>query len=173
MKTTKRPVALMTAAQLLCALAIPLTLFFFLTPSAMLYTYYQKSYMLPDGAGLESPLLSGLYCLRDLSVGLCLFCAELEAIGIFGRSKKASAFSEKNMAALGRISMAIGFAGVLTLLFGDLLIPYLLSGLPAVSPVVERLLMPFLLLGIALMVRAVQLLVRRALTLQEETDLTV
>ena len=62
---------------------------------------------------------------------------------------------------------------MLTLLFGDSLVPFLLTGLPAISPVVERLLLPFMLLVIALMVRAVQILMRRTLDMQTEIDLTV
>ena len=47
------------------------------------------------------------------------------------------------------------------------------ADLPAISPVVEHLLLPFMLLVIALMVRSVQVLMRRALSMQEESDLTV
>ena len=52
-------------------------------------------------------------------------------------------------------------------------VPYLLTGLPTISPVVQRLLMPFTLLTLAAMVRTVQVLMRRALNMQEENDLTV
>jgi len=46
-------------------------------------------------------------------------------------------------------------------------------GLPTVHPLVERLLAPFILLGVGLMGRAVQVLMGRALSMQEENDLTV
>lgn len=173
MKTPKRPVALMTVAQAICLLAVPVTLFFALTPAIMLYNYVEMANMHLLDSPMSYMLSTGLYCLRDLILGACLFCVEMEAIGVCGRVKKASAFSEKNVDALGRIVKALAIAGVLTLLFGDSLVPFLLQGLPAISPVVERLLLPFMLLVIALMIRAVQVLMRRALTMQEETDLTV
>ena len=58
-------------------------------------------------------------------------------------------------------------------LFGSAFFPQLLTDLPAISPIVERLLLPFILLTLALMIRTVQVLMRRALTMQEESDLTV
>ena len=173
MNTSKRPVALMTLAQLICVLTVPVTLFFALTPVVLLYSYIDQAVKLHHDVMQTLDLHSALYCLRDLLLGGCLVCAEMEAIGVFGRVKKSSAFSEKNVSALGSIATALTIAGVLTLLFGDSLVPFLLTGLPAISPVVERLLLPFMLLVIALMIRTVQVLMRRALSLQEETELTV
>ena len=174
MHSAKRPVILLTLAQLICILAIPLTLFIALVPAFLLYSFISQTPMLQTSTDTMSVLLfSGGQCLRDLAMGICCFCAEMEAIGIFGRMKKASAFSERNSSALGRIAVALAIAGMVALLFGNSLVPFLLQGLPAVSPVVERLLLPFMLLVIALMVRAVQVLMRRALTMQTETDLTV
>ncbi len=165
MKTPKRPTALMTVAQVICALAVPLTLHFF--PLSAIPNYVLlHSLNLMNGAGT-------LAFLRDLLLAALLVWVEIEAFCLCGRMKKASAFSVKNANALGRIALALGIAGMLTLLFGDSLVPFLLTGLPAVSPVVERLLLPFMLLGVALMIRTVQVLMRRAVDMQEESDLTV
>lgn len=173
MNPTKRPVILMTLAQAICVLAVPVILFFTLVPAVMLVSYIQQADMLQQDNTMSVILLSAPLCLRDIVFGGCLVCVAMEAIGICGRVKKSSAFSEKNAGALGRIVWALVIAGVLTLLFGDAIVPYLLTDLPAISPVVERLLMPFILLGIALMIRAVQVLMQRAMAMQEESDLTV
>lgn len=165
MKTPKRPVTLMAVAQVICILAVPLTLQFvplFAVPNLVVM---QNLHLADSTVWLPA--------LRDFAIGGLLIWVEIEAFCICGRVRKSSAFSAKNEKALGRIALALGMAGVLTLLFGDALIPFLLTGLPAIAPVVERLLLPFMLLVIALMIRAVQLLMRRALTMQEETDLTV
>lgn len=165
MKTPKRPVTLLTVAQVICALAVPLTLMF-IPLSAVPNLVVMQHLHLADGA-------VWLPALRDFALGGLLIWVEIEAFCICGRVRKSSAFSTKNEKALGRIAQALGIAGMLTLLFGDALIPFLLTDLPAISPVVERLMLPFVLLVIALMIRAVQLLMRRALTMQEENDLTV
>lgn len=152
MKTPNRPVALLIVAQVICVLAVPLTL------------------LLTD---LRTEMYSFFLWTIDRVLAGLLIWVEIEAFCICGRVRKSSAFSAKNEKALGRIAQALGMAGVLTLLFGDAIIPFLLTGLPAIAPVVERLLLPFMLLVIALMIRAVQVLMRRALTMQEESDLTV
>lgn len=171
MNTPKRPQALLTVAQVICVLAIALTLIPTLLPTFMLISLVQKAQQYHSTQSIE--LYSIALCARDLLLGGCLFCAEMEAVGLLGRMRKSSAFSEKNEEALGRIAACLIAAGVVSLIFGNSIVPYLLLGLPAVSPVVERLLLPFLLLGVALMIRAVQLLMRRALTMQDENALTV
>ena len=171
MKTPKRPAALLTAAQCICILAIALTLIPTLLPTFMLVSLVQKAQQYHSTQALE--MYSIALCARDLLLGGCLFCAELEAVGLLNRMKKVSAFSGKNEAALGRVAGCLAVAGFTALLFGNSLVPYLLLGLPAIAPVVEHLLLPFLLLGVALMIRAVQLLMRRALSIQDENALTV
>ena len=172
MKTPKRPKALLTLAQLLCLLTIAVVLFFFFTPVFVLFTYAEQADMLQASTSvLSSP--STLLCLRDAVMGCCLVCVGMEAIGICGRVKKASAFCETNEKSLGRIALAMVLAGTIALLFGDSVVPFLLTGLPAIVPAVERFLLPFMLLTLAAMVRVVQLLMRRALTMQTENDLTV
>lgn len=171
MNTPKRPKALLTLAQCICVLAIALTLIPTLLPTFMLVSLVQKAQQYHSSQSLE--LYSIALCARDLLLGGCLFCAELEAVCLLSRMKKSSAFSEKNEAALGRITACLAAAGLVALLFGNSIVPYLLLGLPTVTPMVEHLLLPFMLLGVALMIRAVQLLMRRALSMQDENALTV
>ena len=165
MKAPKRPVGLMTLAQIICVLAVPLTLHF-LPLSSIPNFVIMRHLQLADFNVWLSPL-------RDFTLCGLLVWVEIEAFRICGRVKKASAFSAKNEKALGRITTALCIAGCLALLFGDAIFPWLLTGLPAISPIVERLLLPFILLTLALMIRAVQVLMRRALDMQEESDLTV
>ena len=174
MNRNKRPVLLLTLAQLILLLAVVLTALIAFLPAGMMVHYMQNADVLQHDSSLAVDTSNAVYyCLRDAVAGACLVCAGMEAISICGRVKKASAFTEKNVSALGRITIELAIAGVVTLLFGNSLIPFLLTDLPAISPVVEHLLLPFMLLVIALMVRSVQVLMRRALSMQEESDLTV
>lgn len=174
MKTPKRPTTLMAVAQLICWLAIPLTLLFALPQIVELGSYVLRidDVMTHDNT-LFVILFSAAICLRDLVLGACLIFVEAEAIRICGRMKNASAFSPLNVAGLGRITIALFIAGVITLFFGDSIVSSLLTGLPPIHPTVQSLLLPFTLLTLALMVRAVQVLMRRAVDMQEETDLTI
>lgn len=151
MNIPKRPVTLMLVAQIICLLAVPLTL------------------MLTD-------LRTGMYSLftwvTDRVLVALLIWVEIEAFCVCGRVRKSSAFSAKNEKGLGRIALALCLAGVLTLLFGDSVVPFLMTGL-SVPAIVEQLLLPFALLTLAGMLRAVQLLMRRALAMQDENALTV
>lgn len=173
MKTPKRPVALMTLAQVILLLAAVLTALIAFTPAAMYVIYLRNASLLAYDASLGVESSGVMYCLRDGAAGLCLICAAMEAMGVCGRTKKSSAFSEKNMKALGRIALEIGLAGLVTLVFGDSIVAFLMTGLPAIPPVVMRLLLPFVLLTASLMIRAVQVLMRRVLSLQDDAALTV
>lgn len=174
MKTPKRPVALMTLAQVICVLAVLLTVLVTLESVVLPFPNYVKLYSL--GLIEDSLLLTVLKflpLLRDLFLGACLVDAEIGAIRLCGRMKKSSTFSEANVKGLGRIAKAIAMAGGITLVFGNDIVPFLLKGLPNIAPVVAYLLLPFLLLTVALMIRTVQLLMRRALDMQDENELTV
>lgn len=173
MKTPKRPKALLTLAQLCCIVAALVVLFFFFTPAFVLFSYVDQADMLAQDNTLIVTLASAMLCLRDALAGCCLVCAALEAVGVCQRLKKASAFCKKNEKALGSIAKALSLAGAITLLFGDSVVPFLLTGLPAIAPIVERFLLPFMLLTLAAMVRTVQMLMRRALSMQNENELTV
>lgn len=173
MKTPKRPVGLMLLAQGICATAAILALFVFAAP--MLYAVAYA--LFADYVGYDNTaivvIMQLVTALSDLVIGVALACAGLEAFRLCGRVKKASAFSRNNVKSLGRIAVVLAVSGVIALLFGSAFFPQLLTDLPAISPIVEWLLLPFILLTLALMVRAVQVLMRRALTMQEESDLTV
>ncbi len=172
MKTPKRPVALMTVAQVICALAIPLTIALSNSLSALPnYVVMNHLGLVEDSIVLQ--VLTILTLLRDLVIGLCLAFVEVEAFRLCGRMKKASAFSPLNVAGLGRITIALFIAGMISLFFGDAIVPYLLTGLPAIHPTVQAYLLPFTLLTLSLMARAVQVLMRRAVDMQEESDLTI
>ncbi len=174
MNTPKRPVALMTLAQVICALAVLLTVLATLINIALLFPDYFVLNSLD--VYKDDPMLAVLNflpLLRDLFLGACLVVAEIGAIRLCGRMKTSSTFSEANVKGLGRIAKAIAIAGGITLLFGNSIVPFLLTGLPNIAPVVAYLLLPFLLLTVALMIRTVQLLMRRALDMQDENELTV
>ncbi len=173
MKTPKRPVALMTLAQVICALAVLITICISLIPSVMLGYYVQQADLMLHDNTLLVVLCSGVICLRDLFLGACFVDAEIGAFRLCGRMKTSSTFSEANVKGLGRIAKAIAIAGGITMLFGNSIVPFLLSGLPNIALVVAYLLLPFLLLTVALMIRTVQLLMRRALDMQDENELTV
>lgn len=173
MKAPKRPVGLMTLAQGICLLAAAVILFIFLIPMTASVLYATAAdYAAHDNTHIVT-IMNFILILPDTAIGLLLSYAGIEAFRICRRVKKASAFSTKNEKALGRITTALCIAGCLALLFGDAIFPWLLTGLPAISPIVERLLLPFILLTLALMIRTVQVLMRRALDMQEESDLTV
>lgn len=151
MNIPKRPGALLLLAQAICGLAVPFTL---LCAAKV------------DVSG------SILTVLRDVALALLLVWVEVEACLVCGRVRKSSAFSTANAKALGRIALALGLAGLLTLLLGDSVVPWLLTGL-TVPAAVERLLLPFILLTLAGMLRAVQLLLCHALAMQHENALTI
>ncbi len=174
MNTPKRPVALMTLAQVICALTILLTVLATLENVVLPLPNYVLIYSL--GLNEDSLLLTVLNflpLLRDLFLGACLVVAEIGAFRLCGRMKTSSTFSEANVKGLGSIAKALAIAGGITLLFGNSIVPFLLTGLPNIAPVMAYLLLPFLLLTVALMIRTVQLLMRRALDMQDENELTV
>lgn len=173
MKTSKRPVALMVLAQVICALAVPLTLCVPLMNITPLISYIQMGQLGLLDNTLLVILMNAIICLRDLIAAACIVAAEVEAFRICGRMRASSAFSADNVKGLGHMVLCLGFAGLLTLLMGNGIMDFLLSGLPAISPWVAYLLPPFTLLTIALMLRTVQLLMRRALDMQDENQLTV
>ena len=166
MHAPKRPKALLLAAQAVCAIAAPVTLALLLPLSAVPNIVIMSRLRLTDGG-------VWLCLLRDFALTGLLVWVEIEAFFICGRVRHASAFSVKNEKALGRIALALLLAGVITLFLGDPVVPWLLADLPAIHPTVQAFLLPFMLLTLALMVRAVQVLMRRAVTMQEETDLTI
>lgn len=169
MNTPRRPVALMTAAQIICLLAVPLTFSIFLHSALSAVPMYRMSAFISQ----EPPFLHLLPSFSDLIIMLCLIWVEIEAFLICGRVRLASAFSSRNVKALGRIVRALVIAGAFALVLGSNLIPMLMEGLPEIEFWVIHLLLPFILLTLAAMVRTVQVLMHRAEALQEEAALTI
>ena len=154
MKNNKRALLLMLA-QIVCILLMALTVIPAVLPTLMLIDLMQHTDQLAQAApAFDNHTL--VLCLRDLALGACLVCAEMEALGILGQLKKTALCTEKNEAALGRISIALLIACGITLVLGDAIIPFLFTLLPVSLPLVERLLAPALLLCAALIVRAVR-----------------
>ena len=166
---TKRPTTLLAVAQMICALAILPTLFLTLRCNfepALLPTDDDRT------ISWLAWLLNAILVLRDVTISFSFVWAEFEAMRFCGRLRTSSAFSDVNVRALGRVARVLTIAGAVSLL-GNSIVPWLLTGLPEIAPVIRYLLLPFTLLTLALMVRAVQVLMRRAVVMQEETDLTV
>ena len=154
MKNNKRALLLMLA-QVVCILLMALTVIPAVLPTLMLIDLMQHTDQLAQASpAFDSHTL--VLCLRDLALGACLVCAEMETVGILGQLKKTAFCTEKNEAALGRISIALLIACGITLVLGDAIIPFLFTLLPVSLPLVERLLAPALLLCAALIVRAVK-----------------
>ncbi len=162
MNTPNRPVKLMILAQMICVAVMLCTAGLLVC----LMTYFAIALMAGDTNYLPEAL-------RTLILGGSLVWVEVEALSLCERMKHASAFSDRNVRALGRIAAVLMIGGLTALLFGNYATAMALGGLPTVHPAVEHLLLPFILLTVAAMVRAVQLLMRHALTMQEENDLTV
>ena len=152
MKPTKRTI-LLTLAQLALGLALILTIIPAALPTVMLISLMQSPAS-ASASGFDTGSI--LLCLRDLALGACLVCAEMEALGIITRLKKAPAATEKNDASLKRIIIALVIAAALALLLGNAIFPYLLMLVSASNPLLERLLMPAVLLGVALIVHTVK-----------------
>lgn len=164
MKKNERPVGLMTLAQIVCIAVIC---------GVLLLVSYIPNIHIHQWLMLD-PLTLLPEFLRDLALMVCIVYVAVETLRICTRIKKATTFSAVNANALGRIASALLICCGITLCFGDPFIARLyLNGLPAIHPAVEHLLLPFTLLTVAAMVRAVQLLMRRALTMQEESELTI
>ena len=165
----KRPTTLLAIAQVICALAILPTLFLTLRCD------FEPAFLPVDDYHSISWLvwvLNAVILLRDITICLSFVWVELEAMRFCGRLRTSSAFSEINVRALGRVARVLTIAGAVSLL-GNSIVPWLLTDLPEVAPLIRYLLLPFTLLTLALMARAVQVLMRRAVVMQEETDLTV
>lgn len=173
-KKHERPVALFTFVQVMgvCALAIagvPLALF----SMGMIHDIVRGALMLPQDAWLLVQYLC------SIGVAVCLMWLLTEFVGMCGRVRKETAFTAANVRALGRIALAFLIGGGLLLVAGELLMALLLIGMRgfffdtgSVSPL-WYFLPTFAAWTAALMVRAIQVLLKRAVDMQTESDLTV
>lgn len=106
-------------------------------------------------------------------VGGCVIWMLTEFVLLCGRVRQETAFTAVNIRALGRIALAFTVGGALLLPLGKPLMDWLLTGMRNVQSPVWWLLPPFTAWSAALLVRAVQVLMRRAVEMQTEQDLTV
>lgn len=173
----ERPVALFTFVQVmgLCAMAIvaatmvvcALGLFGSLTAIPNFLLMEQLNL-------LDMPLWTVLIpLLAAAGVGGCLMWLLAEFVLMCGRVRKETAFTTANVRALGRIVRAFVIGGVLLLAVGDPLMKWLLTGMRGVESPVWMVLPTFVAWAAALLVRAIQVLMRRAVEMQTEQDLTV
>lgn len=174
MKQPKRPVFLMTLAQIMCALAMALTVI--LLPSAAM-SALPNLFVLGNLGLLEaSPvlqLLYGLQLIAGIVIGVCILLVEVQVFRICTAVKRHSAFSEITERALGRIVKALLVTSVLLIPLGWPLMGWLTLGLPELFWLMAALLPAFAGFTLTAMVRVVQLLLRRAVSMQAEADLTV
>ena len=103
----------------------------------------------------------------------CLIWLLLEFVLMCGRVRRETAFTAANVKALGRIVLAFAIGGVLLLAAGWPIMDLLLLGMRGVSSPVWGLLPTFVAWAAALLVRAIQVLMERAVEMQTESDLTV
>lgn len=123
---------------------------------------------------LDVPLpLLLLQAAAGAGTGACLLWLLLEFVLMCGRVRKETAFTAKNVRALGRMALAFAIGGVLLLAAGWPLMDWLLAGMRGVASPVWGLLPSFVAWAAALMVRAIQVLMKRAEAMQTESDLTV
>lgn len=165
-----RPVAMFTFVQVmgLCAMAI-------VTAAMMAVVTSIPNYVVMNSLGiLDLPLwLLGLLALPAAGVGGCLLWLLVEFVCMCGRVRKETAFTATNVRALGRIVLSFVIVGALLLPLGKPLMDWLMLGLRGYRSPLLWLLPSFAAWTAALLVRAIQVLMRRAVDMQTEQDLTV
>ena len=112
---------------------------------------------------------------KDLAAGFAELPGDLwELVQLLcGRVRRETAFTAANVKALGRIVLAFAIGGGLLLAAGWPIMDLLLLGMRGVSSPVWGLLPSFVAWAAALLVRAIQVLMKRAAEMQTESDLTV
>lgn len=135
--------------------------------------------MMPQMLGISwrpEPQMMAANILRAVLLvllGACLWYIQGQLIHICGWVRLATAFSEIVVRGLGRVLKGLLAAVVLLLPLGWTVMNFLMQGMAEMAWPVMALLPAFTALTLAAMVRAVQLLLRRAVDMQEEQDLTV
>ena len=133
------------------------------------FTYELLQGWLPD----PSILVRSLCLLAGIVIGVCVLMVLVHIFRICTAVKRHSAFSEITERALGRIVRALLVTSVLLIPLGWPLMGWLTLGLPELFWLVAALLPAFAGFTLTAMVRVVQLLLRRAVSMQTEADLTV
>ncbi|MBQ8555398.1 MAG: DUF2975 domain-containing protein [Clostridia bacterium] len=155
-----RPIVLLTLAQVMGILAILFVIGFLTVPA------FQMTML--ETIGLVPPEVFGFKRIVTLALTACLVWVLLEMIFLCAHVKRRTAFTERNARALGRAALACLMAAILLIPIGhDLMNPFL-GGMP-----LQGILPTFAAAVVALMLRAVQLLLRRAVEMQTDSDLTV
>ena len=166
----KRPVALFTFVQVMAVCAMVIS---GLAIIGMVIIPVCGSLVvsLREGYGQLGELL--VILLTTAGLGGCLLWMLLEFVLMCGRVKKETAFTVANVRALGRIVLAFCLGGVVLLPLGKPLMDWLLLGMRGFRSPVWWLLPAFVAWAAALLVRAIQVLMKRAVEMQTESDLTV
>lgn len=167
-KKHDRPLGLITFVQVMgwCAVAVACGLLVIFT-IGLVKDLAQGFTVLPDDLWMLVQLLG---C---VGTGVCLVWLLLEFVLMCARVRTGTAFTIANVKALGRMALAFAIGGVLLLAAGWPLMDLLLLGMRGVSSPVWGLLPSFVACAAALMVRAIQVLMKRAEAMQTESDLTV
>ncbi len=124
-----------------------------------------------NGFVLTGMLAAQLLC--GTGAAICALLVAVEMFRVCGRVKTETAFTEVNVRALQRIVLAFAGAAVLLLPVGGALMDLVLWGTFAQVNALWGLLPSFVCGMAALLVRAIVLLLRRAVDMQAENDLTV
>ena len=167
-KKHERPVGLFTLVQVMgmCAIAII---------GAALVVFIGG--LISDLIVYDVHMTEGLWSLVKLlcipCAGVCLLWLLVEFVLMCGRVRRETAFTAVNARALGRIALAFFLGGMLLIPCGGLIMDVLLLGMRGTTSPVWMGLPTFAAWTAALMVRAIQVLLRRAVDMQTEADLTV
>ena len=119
-------------------------------------------------ADMVSAASTGL--LTVLAVSVCCWRALIVFIRMVGRLERGSAFTEENARAMAGIAAMLALSG-LALLSALVLLAIICRGLAATLLLLLLLALAFL--GLALIACALDVLVRRAAALQQDSDLTI
>ena len=165
---TERPLGLITFVQVMgwCALAIAVGVL-------AIFSVGLVKDLAHGFAALPEEMWMLIQLLCCVGTGVCLVWLLLEFVLMCARVRKGTAFTIANVRALGRIALAFFIGGVLLLAAGWPMMDLLLLGMRGVSSPVWGLLPSFVAWAAALMVRAIQVLMKRAEAMQTESDLTV
>ncbi len=165
-RNKERPILLLTAAQvMLCGAMAVIVCAWALSICFILRELAQTAFRLTGDHAMQ--LLCGT------GVAVCGLAVMVEMFRLMGRVKGETAFTGQNVRAMDRIVLSFGAAAVLLLPVGDRLMELLLRGTDASIHWAWGLLPSFVCGMVALLVRAIALLLRRAVEMQDESDLTV
>lgn len=166
----KRPLALFAFVQAmgLCAMAIVVVS---IVAGVIIPICGSLFFAMREGEGQIAEML--LVLLLVGGVGGCLVWLLAEFVLMCGRVRKETAFTQDNVRALGRIALAFFIGGGMLLPLGKPLMDWLLLGMRGFRSPVWWLLPAFVAWAAALLVRAIQVLMKHAVEMQTESDLTV